>query len=178
MVLMHSDLDGQVIWPDAHSSMSKINQWNHTMEVIFRSTKNKKVFRWERLTYWKTDRATNGIFTVYNKKERKKEWKKEIKKERKNWEVILTKKKCIKPRNTIRKFIIQVKRAMHFAEAFVLLLVSELHRTSKWPYVLFIYFCFWYIPIEAYLLKQSSTYYSVCENCLKVGQFSVHFPTK
>ena len=69
MVLMHSDLDGQVIWPDAHSSMSKIHQWNQTIEVIFRSTKNKEVFRWERLTCWETDQATNGIFTVYNEKE-------------------------------------------------------------------------------------------------------------
>ena len=33
-----------------------------------------------------------------------------------------------------------VKRAIYFAETYVLLLVSELHRTSiKWPYVLFIY---------------------------------------
>ena len=37
--------------------------------------------------------------------------------------------------------------------------------TSKWPYVLFIYFCFLYSLIEAYLLKQSSTYNLVCEDC-------------
>ena len=52
-----------------HQCLKIINQWNQTIEVIFRSTKNKEVFRWERLTCWETDQATNGIFTVYNEKE-------------------------------------------------------------------------------------------------------------
>ena len=47
------------------------------------------------------------------KKERKKKRKKERKKEKLRGNI---KKKWIKPRNTIRKFIIQVKRAMYFSE--------------------------------------------------------------
>ena len=47
------------------------------------------------------------------RKERKKEGKKERNKEKLRGNI---KKKWIKPRNTIRKFIIQVKRAMYFSE--------------------------------------------------------------
>ena len=71
------------------------------------------------------------------------------------WEVILKKKKCKTPRNTIWKFIIQVKRATYFEEAFVLLLVCELHRASKWPFILllFLFFCtiYWKLPFETKL---------------------------
>ena len=73
------------------------------------------------------------------------------------WEVILKKKKkCKTPRNTIWKFIIQVKRATYFAEAFVLLLVCELHRASKWPYILLLFLFFfvqsnWKLPFETKL---------------------------
>ena len=77
--------------------------------------------------------SCNGnLVLVSEKKKKKEEKKKERKKERKKkLRGNIKKKKCIKPRNTIRKFIIQVKRAMRFAGVFVLLLVSELHRTSK-----------------------------------------------
>ena len=65
------------------------------------------------------------------------------------------KKKCKKPRNTIWKLIIQVKRATYFAEAFVLLLVCELHRASKWPYILLLFLFFiqsnWKLPFETKL---------------------------
>ena len=75
---------------------------------------------------------------------------------KKKWEVILKKKKkCKKPRNTMWKFIIQVKRATYFAEAFVLLLVCELHRASKWPYILLLFLFFvqssWKLPFETKL---------------------------
>ena len=80
----------------------------------------------------KTSCNGNLVLVSEKKKKKKEEKKKERKKERKKkLRGNIKKKKCIKPRNTIRKFIIQVKRAMRFAGVFVLLLVSELHRTSK-----------------------------------------------